>query len=403
MAGNAPMSFVELMRGVGKVHKGLAESVPGAKRIPQEMSSKVEKMMPTEVLEEYNRRKMFGKTEKGEPLRGVIKESSGEEPGTGGRLPKRGHFFVVPESTANLSASTLAMAGARDRSLASDMRFKRSQNYGDELPLTANTAAEVDQLKMAGQPKAEIFDINALDVGRGMGPMQYRALYDMINAGGDVNQASFLTDINVLRRLGNVAPLYLDDPMRVTNRGIMPVSESPKMEAGKQSSYSQQLFSQPISSKGGEDMALSAMLQDYDDLIAEAMSLTPRSLRGMDPQALAGLLYSREAQLTKAYGPESRGGITPLTRDLGNKDILFRLTEPYRSFAASSSETGVRAGMGPHTLGRARTTEEAIYRMLREGADPDDITGDLLREMGKETGGMKGRYAKGGLASAFQG
>jgi hypothetical protein len=63
----------------------------------------------------------------------------------------------------------------------------------------------------------------------------------------------------------------------------------------------------------------------------------------------------------------------------------------------------VRAGIGPHTLGRARTTEEAIYRMLRQGADPDDIANDLLREMRGETGGMKGRYAKGGLASALQG
>jgi hypothetical protein len=394
MAGNAPMSFVDLMRGVSKVHKGLAESVPGAKRIPQEMSSKVEKMMPTEVLEEYNRRKMFGQTATGEPYRGVIRESLGEAPGTGGRLPKKGHLLVVPESKADRYAQGLEpMAGV------SDMRFKRYQNMGAEPPLTAYTLGDVDQMKMAGQPKADIFDINALDIGRGMGPMQYRAMYDMINAGGDVNQASFLTDINVLRRLGNVAPLYLDDPARAVSRGVMPISESPR-PAG---SYSQQLFSQPISSKGGEQYALQKLFEDYDDLVDEAMTLQPRDLRGMSPDVMAGLLYSREAQLNKAYGPESQGGMMALPQHLGNKDVLFRLTEPYRSAAARTNETGVRAGIGPHTLGRARTTEEAIYRMLRQGADPDDITNDLLREMRGETGGMKGRYAKGGLACALEG
>jgi hypothetical protein len=259
-------------------------------------------------------------------------------------------------------------------------------------------------MKLAGQPKAEIFDVNALDIGRGMGPSQYRAMYDMINAGGDVNQASYLTDINVLRRLGNVAPLYLDDPARMTSRGIVPISESAKMVGGKQSSYSQQLFSQPISSAGAEKQALDQIMLQYDDLIDEAMGLTPSSIRGMDPEALAGLLYSREAQLAKAYGPESQGGLMPKTRDLGNKDVLFRLTEPYRSHAYRfKGDTSAPAGIGPHTLGRGVTTEEAIYRLLREGTTPDEITNDLLRYMGSETGGMKGRYAKGGLACALEG
>jgi hypothetical protein len=149
------------------------------------------------------------------------------------------------------------------------------------------------------------------------------------------------------------------------------------------------LFSQPISSKGGEQYALQKLFEDYDDLVDEAMTMQPRDLRGMSPDVMAGLLYSREAQLNKAYGPESQGGMMALPQHLGNKDVLFRLTEPYRSAAARTNETGVRAGIGPHTLGRARTTEEAIYRMLRQGSDPDDIANDLLREMRGETGGMK--------------
>ena len=389
---DAPLSFIQLMRGVGKTHKGLAESIPGARRIPEEMASKVEKMMPTEVLEEYNRRGMFGKTEKGEPYRGVVQRSSsaiGDRPV--GRLPQRGFFAVLPESRAKEFESGQRVPGA------SELKFVRVRPAAADLPLTRNYVQDVDQIKMAGQPDAEIFDINSLDIGRGFGPMQYRAMYDMINAGGDVNQAGFLTDINVLRRLSNVAPLALSQQGL---RGIVPVSESPMVRGG---SYSQQLFGRPVMerSKGHEAQALEHLFGGYDDLIHEAMSMEPKSLRGLDDEALAGLLYSREAQLAKAYGPEAKGGLTPLTEHLGDKDILFRLTEPFRSTAGG--ETAIGTGIGPHTFGRGRTTEEAIYRMLQLGESPDEIVEDLRRQMGTNVGGFKGRYAAGGLASALQG
>lgn len=389
---DAPLSFIQLMRGVGKTHKGLAESIPGARRIPEEMASKVEKMMPTEVLEEYNRRGMFGKTEKGEPYRGVIKkDDSARGEAAPGRLPQRGRFRIAPESQAKL-----AETGAVGPSV-SDMKFVRLTPSGADLPLTRSYVQDVDQIKMAGQPDAEVFDINALDVGRGFGPMQYRALYDMINAGGDVNQAGFLTDINILRRLGNVGPLALSQQGL---RGIMPVSESPMVKGG---SYSQQLFKHPVMdrSKGHEAQALEHMFSGYDDLVHEAMSMEPKSLRGLDDEALAGLLYTREAQLAKAYGPEARGGMLALDKHLGDKDILFRLTEPYRSTAGG--DTAIGTGIGPHTLGRGRTTEEAIYRMLQLGETPEEIAADLTRMMGTNIGGMRGRYAKGGLASALEG
>lgn len=392
---DAPLSFIQLMRGVSKVHKGFAESIPGARRIPEEMASKVEKMMPTEVLDEYNKRKMFGQTEKGEPYRGVITRSvtaRGETPP--GRLPQQGRFRIVPESKAR-DLETGAPVPPAD--IASDMKFVRLTPSGADLPLTRSYVQDVDQIKMAGQPDAEVFDINALDVGRGFGPVQYRAMYDMINAGGDVNQAGFLTDINILRRLGNVGPLALSQQGL---RGIMPVSESPMVKGG---SYSQQLFKHPVMdrSKGHEAQALEHIFGGYDDLIHEAMSMEPKSLRGLDDEALAGLLYTREAQLAKAYGPEARGGMLALDKHLGDKDVLFRLTEPWRSTAGG--DTAIGTGIGPHTLGRGRTTEEAIYRMLNLGESPDEIVEDLRRIMGTNVQGFKGRYAKGGLASALEG
>lgn len=395
---DAPLSFIQLMRGVSKVHKGLAESIPGARRIPEEMASKVEKMMPLEVLDEYNKRQMYGKTPSGEPYRGVIRHSQTSQPGPPGRLPEKGHFLIVPESKAERVSQGLESVPG-----ASDLKFTRFANTGSELPLTASIAADVDQLKMAGQPRAEIFDINALDVGRGMGPMQYRAMYDMINAGGDVNQASYLTDINILRRLGNVAPLALTSRGGHGGglRGIMPISEMSRPVG----SYSQQLFRNPVKpwSKEHEKEALEHMFGGYDDLIHEAMSMEPKGLRGVDDEALAGLLYSREAQLTKAYGPEAQGGLMALGKHLGDQDILQRLTEPYRSSAHRTNDTSIGAGIGPHTLGRARTTEEALHGLLNLRQTPDEIVEDLRRQMGTNVRGFKGRYAKGGLASALEG
>lgn len=390
---DAPLSFIQLMRGVGKTHKGLAESIPGARRIPEEMASKVEKMMPLEVLDEYNKRQMYGKTSSGEPYRGVIRHTQTSQPGPPGRLPEKGHFLIVPESKAERVSQGLESVPG-----ASDMRFRRMTPYHDEPPLTSSYLADIDQIKLAGQPRAELFDINALDVGRGMGPMQYRAMYDMINAGGDVNQAGFLTDINVLRRLGNVAPIALT---RQGLRGIMPISESPKPRG----SYSQQLFSQPVGAMQGgvEKGSLDTMFGGYDDLLHEAMTLEPKSLRGLDDEALAGILYSREAQLAKTYGPESKmAGLVPRTEHFGDPDILFRMTEPYRSAAFRQGETSIGAGIGPHTLGRSMTTEQAISRILR-GESPDEIVEDLRRQMGTNVQGFKGRYAKGGLASALEG
>lgn len=390
---DAPLSFIQLMRGVSKVHKGLAESIPGARRIPEEMASKVEKMMPLEVLDEYNKRKVFGQTDKGEPYRGVIRESQGAQPGSPGRLPSKGYFMIAPESVAD----KIARGQIQGNTASSNMSFGVKPISQSQYPLAFSTVADVDQIKMAGQPQAKVYDINAMDVGRGHGPMQYRAMYDMINAGGDVNKADYLTDINVLRRLGNVAPIAMT---RQGLRGIVPVSESAKPRG----SYSQQLFSQPvddISGSGIERGALSQLFGDYDDIVHEAMKLTPADLRGMDQDALAGLLYSREAQLTKSYGPEAHGAQLLSPKYIGDPDVLA-LYDPYRVTGQKARDTSIEAGIGPNTIARTRTTEDALARILR-GETPEEIVENLRRVMSTNVQGFKGRYAKGGLASALEG
>lgn len=128
----------------------------------------------------------------------------------------------------------------------------------------------------------------------------------------------------------------------------------------------------------------------------EAEIMIPKDLIGVDPDAIAGLLYAREAQLTKAYGPEARGGLRPREEHLGDPDIMYQITEPYRVTAGPKGDRTLASGIGPHTMTRAVTTERLMDRILR-GEDPYSIADDLVRAMGSNTKGLKGRYANGGL------
>jgi hypothetical protein len=76
-----------------------------------------------------------------------------------------------------------------------------------------------------------------------------------------------------------------------------------------------------------------------------------------------------------------------------DKAGLKALAEPH----VTSSAGGIEAAMGPATLGRQGTTE-AIVRGLMQGVEPEVVVQMLLDQAPPE--GFKGRYAKGGLASA---
>lgn len=396
MAGKNPYSLFDLMRGLGRVHRGIAESVPGAKRVPDQMVDRMQGKTPTEVQEEYNRREMYGKTKSGEPYRGAIVPMNDERPG---HLPRRFKHVIAPESEIERVKRGMLGFDPHAPAPSSTMYVKPIGAHSLALPLTENFVRNVDQMKMPGQKPAIGYDIDAMNIGRGFGPMQYRSVWDMINASGDVNQSDFLTRINEIRRLGNVAPLYLRDHHDWSRgpRGIMPINESYDRAV---SSTSQQLFNDALSLEPRKN-ALENILGYDASLIDDAVHLQPKNLRGLDPETIAGLLYTREAQMTKAKGPESKGVAMP--REPGafaNLPMLTRITEPIRS---RGTDTSHEAAIGPHTLGRTLTTEEALDRMLRVGEDPDEIVEDFIRQIGPNISGLRGRYARGGLAHATRG
>ena len=378
-----PWSLLELLRSTGRAKREVVEAIPESRRLSTETEAALANKLPTEALEELNRRQFFGKTPKGEPLRGVIRPRPGREEGLeAGRLPKAGTLSVVPESMARKAVKDF-VAGE------SPMGFRKGTlDLYMDLPLTVSTARDLDQLKRAGQPSAQVVDIDALGVSRGMGPAQYRAMYELINAGGDVNASSILTDVNKLRRLGHVGPLHLGG----NPRGIVPISEHSYLAKG---SKSQQLFNQPVyggyENQRQEFEALADLFGGQKGPLKEAMALAPKDLRGLDPDTIAGLLYAREAQLAKTYGAQD----LPRMADIGDFGALSRMSEPIRR---SGEPDTIYAGIGPHTLGRAATTQEILRRVMR-GEEAEEAADAIVRAIGPDTSGMRGRYAKGGLAS----
>jgi hypothetical protein len=59
------------MQGVGRGHRAIA-ATPDAQRIPLAMRQAQKNMLPAEVVEQYNKAGIFGKTTTGEPIRATM-------------------------------------------------------------------------------------------------------------------------------------------------------------------------------------------------------------------------------------------------------------------------------------------------------------------------------------------
>lgn len=386
-------SIEELSSGVAKVHKGLAKQLPGAFKIAPEFREMTRGMNVQEMLDAYNRAQMFGKTQKGEPVRAsIISEPTSRSARRmqSGRLPVAAEIVLNPESTTvgELGRAPLSRFTAELGEVAAD----------PSAPLTA------EFMRRSG-PGTGAYEIGAMEAGAGYGSPHYQLMYDLINASGDVNRADTLTDINAIRRLHNVMSHGMG---RGTYGGIVPVAESGSIRtpSGRQQpiSYSKQLFNRPVSfgHKDEESMALQNLIPNVD-LYTQAMHLNPSDLANMTDDQITGLLATREAQLASAYGPGTSTGSTLRMRDLapGDTEALREIAKrhQYRLRADSPGTMQAEAAIGPQTMGRQITTEIAIQRILR-GDSPEDIVRDIIKSTQDPEAAFKGRYAEGGLAHA---
>ena len=412
------LSFADLMQGVGKGHRAIA-ATPGAQRIPLGMRQAQSGMLPAEVLEQYNKAGIFGKTASGEPIRGTM-SSVNEGAVQRGYMPSTGKVRLDPESKA---PKTIDEAHARGihpnitwtNALMDKVKTPMGYSLEDFMNKAAARDPNFNQARLqfgSDMPNPTMTDLYAMDVKPGTyglrdpdsawwknlpakGKEMYALAYDMMRAQGHGNFASHLTDVNQTRRLGNVASHSLGHG----NLGFI----APVEEVAYSPGMSGQLFSMPVQASHSEDYYLKKLFggpglnanKKTDELMDAALDLRTPDFLKMSPDQTIGTLLTREAQMSGAYGPGT-GTASPLrvSQVRPYEDVqLKQIAEPQ----VLAHPQDLAGAFGPTTLGRQATTEALIRGMLK-GYDPEEIVERLIKEA--PPGSYKNRYKKGGLAHA---
>lgn len=406
-----PLSFVDLMQGVGKGHRALAV-LPGAQRISLGMRQSQKNMLPDAIIEQYNNAGIFGKTPSGEPIRATM-SGRDQDAVKRGYMPASGKLRLDPESKVPKDLDE-AHAISQGPNITWDPARVRpgKEELGSGIERFMQQAAMRDPLRTPSMPDPSMLEIYAMNVKPdswgfrdpssawwkdlpAKGKEMYALAYDMMRAQGHGNAASHLTDVNQARRLGNVASHSLGHG----DLGFI----SPVEEWGHDPGMSGQLFASSLGSPHSEDYYLKKLFggpgmvanKKTDELMQSAGDLRTPDFLKMSPDQTLGTLLTREAQLAGAYGPRTNTA-SPLrfsqVRPYENEE-LRRIAEP----GVTSNSGGIEGAMGPTTLGRQATTEALIRGMLK-GYNPDEIVERLMLEA--PPGGFKNRYKEGGLAHA---
>ena len=409
------LSLLDIARGVGVGHRATA-ALPGAQRVSLGMRQAQKNMIPSEVVEQYNNAGIFGKTKSGEPIRATMTAQYGPHRNAveRGYMPNTGRIRLDPESKMPKDADAASAPGVYPHIGWYEGQARPGQELlGSELARRMKLHEMTNPLATASMPRAEMLEFNAMDVkpGRSIMPANawwadlpakgkelYSLAYDASRAAGHGNVATHLTDVNNVRRLGNVASHSLGHG----DTGFI----SPLQELGYDTfnpGRSSQLFHESMGDSSGEKQYLLKLLsdpgfkrtRDTDRLLHEAMGLHTEAFNKMSPDEILGMMMLREAQLASTYGPKT-GNSSPLRISqvkpheaelLKNVALPEVLANPGKLWGA----------FGPATLGRQGTTE-AMVRGMMQGHEPKEISEILLRAGDPED--YKNRYAKGGLAHA---
>lgn len=399
------LSKEDLLQKLGQVHRGLS-STEGAKKIPAEMAEAQKKMGPLEIVEDYNKRQMFGKTAKGEPIRAAVVPNPKFPKTEPGRLPEDMGVALYPESHIGSTGMP------RDEgNYLGGMGMSRIMGL-DNPDIRMFPMIEGMYENMMRSPKGtrrpgeapSLYEIESTEALPRTGGTQYQMMYDMLRAQDDINRATTLSDVNKLRRLGNVMSYGL---RHGDYANIAPVSELTK---GRGKSVSSQLFDRPAT--GGEGTYFDKAEKKYlNDLLPPHLrvpieSTVPADIAKMSADEITGLLALREAQMAGTYGPLAHG--TRERREVGESigrisdvDFLRSIAEPALwKYKREPLAFDIEGGIGPNVLGRQLTTENAISRILR-GEDPESILADLEQAARVRGQNFKGRYKDGGSIVAF--
>jgi len=389
MAGpRKALTFLDLMGHAGAGTRELA-NIPGAKRIPESFARAQKGMVPAEVIEQYNKDEMFGKDKKTGVARQLVQLPSAKAPAllvsdrarmTQGKLPLHSRItqqVINPSDPYNPLSEFSATPG-----------FVTPP--AEELYRRMYDRAENAQRAKIVPDDVGVYDIGSLNAGRlgkeGFGAMQYAALYDQLRAAGAFSGPTGLTDINELRRLGNVMSYGL---RHGDYENIAPVISF--------MNRSPQLFHRAEYADWLARPLMDILQQGKGDPIFDAaVALKPVDLANMTPDQITGVLGLKEAQLTRAIGPVREPGML----EAADPRLLRHLAVP----ALKNPSAGeVARGIGPNTLGRAATVEQLIEKILagRTGEEAAEEIMDQSKRRGMNLEeGFKGRYKQGGLARA---
>lgn len=373
------LSFHDLMEGVGRGHKMLQMS-PGAARIPNAERALRSGELPLEVLERYYN-KGYLVNPKGERLKPrVIPESAdlgaAKKAMDKGKLPESGKIVFEDRTGAYEPGEYLGFRATDASDFANN-------------PLETMMHANQKSGFFGGRPSP--YGLTTVGMPEGIGKSAYSMMYDALRAGNHMNSIDVLTNINQLRRPGNVMSSGLAhgdyDLLPLFQGGTGDPYPLMPMYGGKRGDW--------------EEDALKSLLgpgNRYDT----AINTSARDTLRFSPQAQTGLLALREAQLARAHGPEN----------MANESI-FNLANPMdldalKHYAARARQEGSQPystmgparAFGPGFLGRAGTTE-ALIGGIERGLTPDDIAQKLLEQPGAAEA-LRGRYRKGGLVAALE-
>jgi hypothetical protein len=394
MAGpGKALTFLDLMGQVGAGTRAIA-NLPGAKRIPESFAKAQRGMTPAEVIEQYNKAQMFGK----DPTTGEVRQLQ-QTP----KLPDPFNSLSVSDRARMVQGKLPLERGVKQRvynpsspyttlsefSLYPDRDIVFGGSTPEELYHLMYNRAEDAQARRPVPDEVGVYDIGALDAGEGMGAMQYAALYDQLRAAGAFSGPTALTDINELRRLGNVMSYGL---RHGDYENIAPVIS--------RMNRSPQLFSRAENADWMARPMMEVLQQGRGDpLFEQAVALRPQHMTQMTPDQITGTLGFKESQLTRIAGPVRE----PVMLEPGD---LFELRHLAIPALTDPNAYGIQRGIGPNTLGRAATVEQLIEKILAgrtgEEAAEEILNQSKRRGMNLEEG-YKGRYKDGGSVALFSG
>jgi len=402
------LTFKDLLTGLADVQKTGA-ALPGAQAF--EIRDLLRGKTHGEMAKIASDQGIFGKLKSGEPVRASVISPFSKDP-VKGNTP---HY-----DNSNDKFNIVLHGESQKPKPNSDptLNFHKDINYDDyEYHKTGPLWNRVDKRLDAINPRnfeaykkdvlagkdvgngifydSPVYQIDAMGAGgagpkwsgyKSQGSNLYSLGFDMSRApGGEFGvTADMLTEVNHPRRLRNALSHYFGHGDFGT---VSPLNET---KFRGDSPFSTQSFALPIDDPRLELDYLDRMLPAKFG--AKLKGMGPRALAGLNDDEMAGYMLLREAQLAGAYGPPTQG--------LGPFDLkdLRALSVPTVKTASERGGAGILRGFGPNTLGRALTTEETVSRILR-GQTPEEISYELFKDVPLEA--IKGRYAKGGLATAL--